>query len=291
MLPPFLGPTLRGAFGYQFRKQNCQTRLQTCEPCFLRSICPYFVVFEGHNPNPEGILGDYQRVPQPFVLNVDFQSESDRPNLLQWGITLFGQACKLWPYVVFAFNEIGKTGLGKQRVKYQLEQCTDCNSGSTIWERGESGKLTGQPVFADVSARKAVPLGLSTIRFAFQTPVRIRSQGLDNLDALSGLDIMLQGQRRHRVFEECFGTAETGRKPDFIEPEQFETVHYNLKPWSITRFSGRQQKKVALQGLYGEITIRGPWAQTGEWLQAVEAIHLGKSTSFGLGRVSWEVIE
>ncbi|MBL7977625.1 MAG: hypothetical protein JNN12_04730 [Bacteroidetes Order II. Incertae sedis bacterium] len=45
-LRPFVASVLRGAFGSQFRRLVCLTRMETCEGCMLRSQCPCGVLFE-----------------------------------------------------------------------------------------------------------------------------------------------------------------------------------------------------------------------------------------------------
>ena len=39
-LPPFLGPTLRGIFGYLLKDVVCQISHGRCEACLLRTACP-----------------------------------------------------------------------------------------------------------------------------------------------------------------------------------------------------------------------------------------------------------
>lgn len=288
-LPPFLGPTLRGAFGSHFRRISCQTRAPNCNGCFLIHACPYPSVFDGFNPNKEGLLKDYKAVPQPFVLKVDLEPTNPESQTITWGFSLFGQATRFWPYIVYTFRQIGSTGLGAKRTTYRLISCIDEISQKVLWENGSADDTLKEPETFEICANKEIPEGLSTIRFSFETPVRIRSHGEEGMSTLSGLEIMLQGQRRHRIFEECFGTGDLGREPEYIEEGQFKTIYDSLEPWSIMRFSGRQKRKVKLQGLCGAISIRGPWSKTGDWLNVIESIHLGKSASFGLGRLKWEI--
>ncbi|MGB9625894.1 MAG: CRISPR system precrRNA processing endoribonuclease RAMP protein Cas6, partial [Phycisphaerae bacterium] len=56
----------------------------------------------------------------------------------------------------------------------------------------------------------------------------------------------------------------------------------------IPRFSSRQGEHMSLGGLVGHLVLDLPPGQLGPWLRLAEPIHLGKATSFGLGRVVYE---
>ena len=123
-LPSFLGPTLRGAFGFALKDVVCQMSHRRCEGCILRRRCAYPIVFEGVAPEDRTVMRKYPNVPQPFVFVIDTDFR-ERPECLRWRVRLFGTACKFWAVVTQGFLRICESGIGKARVKLDIDQFLD----------------------------------------------------------------------------------------------------------------------------------------------------------------------
>lgn len=286
-LPPFLGATLRGALGYLLKEAVCQVKNTPCQACYLKNVCPYVAVFEGQAPEGRDILKKYPNIPQPFVLVLPSTLSVDcSPTHLEWGVRLFGPAIRNWPYIVHAFRMIGERGLGSKKVKYQLAYITDAHSGKQIWDPNTD--TWNEPEICELngSAASTFDSEVSVIKWTFHTPVNIKTTG-----EVSGIDIVLSGYRRHKIIQHFYGQNQSAVSDrEFIDSNKFQTVNAALRPFRLNRFSGRQQQQMSLHGLVGEITIAGPWAATGSWIHQIPVLHLGKSTSFGFGKVTWEVV-
>lgn len=287
-LPPFLGATLRGALGYVLKEAVCQVRNTPCQACYLRNVCPYVSVFEGLAPEGREILRKYPHIPQPFVLVLPASAEGrEESSQLAWGVRLFGEGTRFWPYVVHAFRMIGERGLGKQKIPYRLSHITDALTGSNVWTPETDDWQDPVTRSASESRREELSFGESTLIWKFETPVKLKTAG-----AVSALDIVLAGHRRQRILQHFYGEPEELETSHaYVESDQFRTEYSHLRPFQLRRFSGRQQRSMALHGLVGEIAITGPWAATGDWLQQIPILHLGKSTSFGFGKITWETRE
>ena len=72
------------------------------------------------------------------------------------------------------------------------------------------------------------------------------------------------------------------------EAENVSTEKKSLKWYDWERFSSRQNVRMKMGGIVGEITYRGKIKQILPVLKAGEILHFGKGTSFGLGR--YEII-
>jgi len=266
----------------------CQLGQGQCRHCVLRSACPYPAIFEGLAPPGREMMRLYQNVPQPFVLVVPgLKSHSENSSMLTWGVRLFGQACNYWPYLVHVYHTVGQRGLGKRRVPYRLRVVTDRISKRPVWFPDR--RDVQPPTIGNLSDHQKTVPEQCTLRWVFSTPVRFSLHSGE----LSGLDLVLAGRRRLKIMNYFYGQQseqEPGQSEERLEAAEFTTLASHIRPWRLQRYSARQGRKMSLYGLLGKIVIRGPWGRSGPWLQAVPLLHLGKATSFGFGRVTWEVI-
>ncbi|RMG00983.1 MAG: CRISPR-associated protein Cas6, partial [Nitrospirae bacterium] len=133
-LPHYKGSTLRGAFGVAFKRVACALKRQNCTDCLLRTKCIYSQMFET-NADGESPLGRVETVPRPFVIvppetdNTVFEQNSE----IKFTLTLIGRATEYLPYFVYAFQELGKMGIGSGRGKYTLLSVISENDGELIY--------------------------------------------------------------------------------------------------------------------------------------------------------------
>jgi hypothetical protein len=66
--------------------------------------------------------------------------------------------------------------------------------------------------------------------------------------------------------------------------EQIETVHSDLRWYDWERYSARQDTRMKLGGFVGKVTYRGDLQPFLPLLRLGEFVHIGKGTSFGLGK-------
>jgi hypothetical protein len=85
VLPPFLGSTLRGAFGHALKAAVCVVNHRNCERCMLAERCIYPYLFETPAPTIELLRGQ-KGAPHPFILMPPLSETCDdpipRPDLL-----------------------------------------------------------------------------------------------------------------------------------------------------------------------------------------------------------------
>lgn len=284
----FLGPTLRGGFGLALKSTVCKVPHGDCERCLLADVCAYPPLFEGRPCSSLAHLWSGPAVPQPFVLEVaPPEIWAGRPTDLLWGVRLFGRAAAWSPYVVEAFLRLGRGGVGGGRTRFDLRTVIDGFTGREVWRRGQEHLRLPSP--SPLPAAAEAPRGPA--RWRFSTPLH-----LEKRHALvrrpSGVDLVVAGRRRWKLLRAFWDDAGPGTSPRAEErrfaPNDFRTLHQEFQPWHMTRFSGRQRTAIELSGIMGEVVIDGPWDEAGEWMSYVALTHLGKDTSFGLGRVAWD---
>ncbi|RKY70285.1 MAG: hypothetical protein DRQ24_09550, partial [Candidatus Latescibacterota bacterium] len=58
----------------------------------------------------------------------------------------------------------------------------------------------------------------------------------------------------------------------------------DLRWFDWTRYSSRQNRRMKLGGVLGEICFEGEWQSFLPFILLGEVVHVGKGTSFGLGQ-------
>lgn len=121
-LPVYKGSTFRGGFGTAFKKVCCSDRRGDCRKCLLRHACPYAYVFETAPPEGAEALAKFEQVPHPFVLEPLLTERQEFPpgEELSFGLVLIGRGIEFLPYFIVAFQEFGKTGIGRGRGRFKL---------------------------------------------------------------------------------------------------------------------------------------------------------------------------
>lgn len=288
-LPSFRGTTLRGSFGFALKNLVCHISHRQCRQCILRSRCAYPVVFEGIPPDDRTFMRKYPNIPQPFVFTVDFPTPRavKAGERFQFGIRLMGPAADLFPYVVYAVVNVGAAGLGRDRIPFDVLAVSDGHQ--TVYRRGDRGILTPQTQ-CSVAPTESHPA--TRLRLKFVTPFRFRVDGRLTGN-LNPQDIFRATLRRFRILSNFYGDPEPpgDLSAIFAQAEETHIVESRLDWWETTRFSSRQQAEMNLGGIVGEWILDVPPGQLRQWFRVAEAIHLGKATSFGFGRIVCEELK
>jgi hypothetical protein len=286
-LPSYAGSAWRGLLGHGLRRLVCVTRQPTCDGCMLRYTCLYSTFFETPRP-PSLPERRYQALPHPFVLEPEITSARDIPEggALHLGVTLIGPAIEHAPYLIHALNLAGQRGLGRGGGGFAVAAVErEEVLGSERWdqvyavERGEYARRETPP--------PVIPNAPAAVHLRLLTPLRIKRHGrfVGAREFTSGV-LLRNLYARLAVLAALYAGA-----PDHFawQPvgEQAERVHLagsHLRWYEWTRFSSRQNTRMQMGGLLGELELAGPALATfwpalwlGQW------VHVGKGTSFGLG--------
>ena len=287
-LPPYTGSAWRGLIGTSLRRSVCVTRQPTCDGCLLRTQCAYSTFFESPPASAE-TAARYNALPHPFVL------EPEPPGRravapgepLHIGMTLIGAAGALTPYLVHTLERAGSRGLGRDGGRFRL---------LTVEQETQLGSDHWQPIYSAESAtlRPAETLtpppgpAPDWLRLELHTPVRLKRNGrylgARALDAPALLGALAA---RVAMLAELYGTGPRAFERNLahaaIDQVTLESERLQWAEW--TRYSSRQRTHMQLGGVFGTLQLRGPglpalWPLLvlGQWL------HVGKATSFGLGR-------
>ncbi len=300
-LPPYKGSTLRGGFGTAFRRVVCALKKTDCGDCLLKGRCVYAYVFESQPEEEVHVFGRVRSIPRPFVLEPpeDKRTVYDIGETLQFNLILVGRATDYLPYFVYAFEELGRTGIGRGRGRFRLEDVSVQTSGPprSVYRPEEGRLLHTHPSILDLTdaiMEVISPTGVepsASLTLRFETPTRLKYQR--RLTIEPHFHVLIR-QLLRRLFLlwyfHCGGRdeAEPFRR-DYhrliIEKaKEVQLTRADLRWYDWQRYSHRQGTMMRLGGFVGEATYTGPVSQFIPFLRAGQILHLGKGTTFGLGR-------
>lgn len=292
-LPAYKGSTLRGGFGYAFKKMVCIERdWRKCTPCQLGNTCPYGYIFETSVPADSQVLRNLREVPVPFLIEPPLDEKTSyRPgDRLSFDVVLVGRAINYLPYFILAFQELGRAGIGKPRGKYVLQRISAVHpwqKTSELIYDGVDVRVGGRDlsVSYDDVMEHAGALPASQLTLHFLTPTRLKYRGKyvrrpefhvivrNLLRRISSLSYFHCGQLWETDFHGIIAAAEDVEATD---------VDVEWVDWE--RYSGRQQRRINLGGFVGQATYQGDLKPFRPLLALGELVHVGKATVFGHGK-------
>jgi len=297
-LPAFKGSTIRGGLGHALKRITCALRRQDCLACLLSKTCAYAVLYEteqGQAPAVSGRTSSVVRKPHPYVLvPPDDQKRHYRPDeLLSFEILLFGPAIQYLPHVVCAVAEMGKTGLGKgardgSEGRFRLEAVYQDNT--RIYDGVSLAAMLPPAV---IQLDPAPVLQVDRLSIYCLTPLRLKYT--NHLQTSLPFHLLIRAAlRRISALESSYGEGEPVLDYRGLAARAADVVIENADcRWKdIERYSARQKTAMLMGGILGTITYQGKnLAEFLPLLRYCERVHLGKQTSFGLGRITVEAAE
>jgi hypothetical protein len=295
--------------------------------CAHRALCAYSDWFEPVRRPAESPDGSNAAdVPRGFIVRVppnSARAEGARDPLC-FTVRLFGRVAADASRVVAAVARLARIGLGPSTLETPDE-------GAWLELRSAASKLSGTPSERALLERLSVHLpGRATFELArvedalgrclwvagaqaLVAPVSLPVLPPDFADreaerVLLHLEtpLWIRGSDSKAPSFEALRVVALRRIRDLaaywhgltgpVDPDDapskvtVETLGFESKRWY--RFSTDQGRKVEQRGLTGTLVLRGP--ELGRhlwWLEAARALHLGKDTAFGLGRVRWSLDE
>jgi hypothetical protein len=294
-LPDYAGSTLRGAFGGALRRFSCMTRQKNCEACPLLHTCPYALVFETRPPETGHALQKFSHVPHPYIIEPpQWGARAYAPGeRLSFHLVLTGRALEHLALILFAFNKAFGHGVGKGDGTARLEKVMYIGIvENTPVEIPVLPAMDAEIIPHDTALPPPPTLSVETLTLRFVSPLRLQKNGhpIDGRD-LSARDLLMALVRRIALIHEFHGNgplaldfAQLSRLAESVESQK------NLRWQDWSRYSSRQQQKMALGGvigtwiLNGELTPFYPFLYLGQWL------HVGKEATFGMGGYRLEKI-
>lgn len=292
LLPPYKGSTLRGGFGTAFKRIVCAQGHTTCQSCLLKYKCPYAYIFETAPPEDTQALRKYESIPRPFILEPPSETKTEyHPGeRLSFRLILIGYAIDYLPYFILAFKELGEIGIGKGRHPFQLDKTVAINPLNNQEQeiyQAASGKVYNHNfvVSGDTLTKSPGPTPSDRLTINYLTMTRIKYgdsfvryiefhilvRAL--LRRLSSFLYFHHGLEWNADFRSLINRAETIIRID-------DTTRW--RNWE--RYSNRQETKMRLGGLVGQVKYEGEFKEFMPILRLGELVHVGKAATFGMGK-------
>ncbi len=285
-LPLYKGSTFRGGFGNTFKRIVCIGRNKDCETCLLKNRCIYIYIFETPPPVDTAIMRKYKTAPHPFVIepSEDTKTVFEPGEKLSFGLLLIGRAMDSIPYFIYTFEELGNSGIGKGRGRYILEDVSVAGDNPESVYSVSDKKLKGAIQPQRIPEHGGRNGNLLTIFFL--TPTRIVYE--ERLTEKPEFHILIRNLLRRIAHLSYFHCGGDPSGFDFIgvidRAMKISVKEKNLQWYDWERYSARQDARMKLGGFVGDVTFEGDMGEFIPYLRAGEAVHVGKGTSFGLGR-------
>jgi CRISPR/Cas system endoribonuclease Cas6 (RAMP superfamily) len=310
LLPPFLGSTLRGAFGHALKAVTCSTPHGDCSRCLLVERCVYPRVFETAANHAEGLLAKSKDAPRPFIFippvpNPELGFGRARDDWLRWrmpvtageqivfGLSLFGETIRELPYIVYTISLMAQQGFGVGRAPFALESVAAIDAEGKREHIYTPELVRLRPCVREkttlgdyVRARLTQIVSSNELTLRFITPTRIRVKG-EVTENPTFAKLVSSLSLRLSLLGETHGDAPLGYDyKDIIERTGgVETRFSDLRLVALERFSNRRRGKLGLDGFTGDVRFTGPpLHELMPLIVAGEFVNVGSSTAFGLGR-------
>ncbi len=293
-LPHYKGSTFRGVFGRALKQVVCALKHQECEICLLNKKCIYVTVFEtpgSENPKDPRIAA----TPHPFVIEPPLTIKTHFPSgsSFDFSLLLIGEANNYLPYFIYAFEQMGKIGIGKKvndrRGRFVLEK-VQCGNSVIYSSADQKLNMNGNIIRLNLSLPENPPNKSLRVTLTLETPLRLK---FDNrLQADLPFHVLVRAMlRRVSSLMNAYGNGEPALDyPGLVKRAgAVKIADNNLSWYDWQRYSFRQDEKMLMGGMAGAVTYEGDIGEYLPLFNFCEQVHLGKQTTFGLGKVGVEV--
>ncbi len=254
---------------------------RNCSKCMVSDSCGYFQVFESQDESKkhEGFFFK----PHPYIITPSSQNEFQKGDVLEFSITIFGESIRYMPYFIFSFDLMGKLGFGEKRHKFTLKEVKDFKTGKSVFdgEKIHTSNIT-QSTIQDYATQVCIFPSQDTLHYTltFDTPARFVEDKKD-VTRLTP-DILLNSMiRRYKTLHQFYG--------EFVESDlelgNLQLAESSQRYESWKRYSNRQGRTLEQGGITGSYALSLTERKLALFLFCMEVLHVGKSTTFGLGKV------
>lgn len=302
-LSVFKGSALRGAFGAALKRAVCTVREKDCPACILYNQCLFakFFMEQKNNQNEKS-----PSIPHPYIIEPPQDSKRvyTKGEEFEFSLIILGNTYEKLPFIIYAFELMGSKGIGKanstefKNTPFEIIgiKSSHMQAEPQIYDT-EKKQLSHipSPVVLEyaspiLSNNEFTPKRNQELTVYLETPLRYKADNSFHT-ALTFEDLFKLMVRRIEVTFREFGE----KQPEI----EYKNLLQQAKNISITesgiiwkdqsRYSVRQKQALKIGGLEGRISFKGDFTEFIPLLNLAILLHLGKQTSFGLGKIQYEL--
>lgn len=277
-LPSFKNSALRGGMGKMLMEFSCFGN-GNCNECNYKDDCMVDkVMYSKLKYKPQFIANDKS---VGYIIDcVDKRIEFKKGDELKFNLILFGDTIDFASNFIYAFDVLGRKGLGKYNNKYSIKNVLNENGINVLTDgRILKNNIIIKYVSEYIQERKKQLQNLPTLMINFISPFRYKVDG-HYTSNISINDIKLALNRRMSILNGYEGIE----NKDNIESGNTIITSSQLRWSENKRYSSRQKESMKLGGVEGNIFLNIENEEFLDLLIAGELVHIGKNTSFGLGK-------
>ena len=283
-VPEYKGALFRGGFGQFFRDLVCITRAPACTGCAHLARCAYSLVFETPvQPETFTVLRKYPNAPHPFVMTppLDARTAMAAGVEMALDVTLIGRGVEYLPHFVYVLEKMGASG--RYGGRFGVRSVVSPVDGATVYDGATRRMLRPPAEWLDGGDGKPA----RSIQLDFQTPLRMRTEGQYNTSP-NFTQIAQALLRRLSLLGAIYGAAPAEgnewlhRLMAQVDQVRTEAAEFRVYHWD--RMSGRQGRRVQMDGVVGSVRVSGDLTELAPWFRVGEWVHVGSGTSMGMGK-------
>jgi len=290
-LPPYKGSAFRGVFGRVLKNLAClYNPKKNCNTCQFSQKCAYGYIFETYLSKDEPDFRKHKNAPHPYIIVPPLTQTQyfTKDEKLSFYFTLIGKANDYLPYIIYSFLEMGKRGIGKGRKKFKVisvDACFGKYACKEIYDpKKDHLKKINNCIRYNDFLKKSLPI--NEISLVFETPVRIKRSGNLISPFIPFITLIERLCERATLLTYYHCGGKNKEYQTFLKgAEKIKVKESSLYWYDWERYSAKQGR-MKLGGLIGKITYEGNLKKFLPLLHIGEFIHVGKATTFGLGKYS-----
>ena len=269
---------IRGGIGEMLLRANC-IRDRNCTSCDFESECIVRrTMYSKFDVKPAFVTtGDSAG----YVLECEnYKEDFGVDDKLEFQLILFGKTIVYFSQFLQAVYHLGNAGIGKEHSRYRLVSLRNTQGREML--DGDSILMECYEVrtINDYVEYRLKQSHTWEKRIRFKTPVTLKYQG--KFQEKLELEAIMAAVFRRLYILDCFEGLDCGEL--FWQGDYPEVLEENSRKISVSRFSGRQDQKMTLWGVKGDMLLSEFPQELLPVLLAGEIMHIGKNTSFGFGR-------
>ena len=281
---------LRGAFGSIFRRIACVPQCTGASSCELRATCPYAQMFEPSSDTAPSGFGD---LPRPFVFrawHLDGRTIA-AGTAFHFDLNLFDIRNPAIAYLVLAFAQLGREGLGPQRRPVDLTSVWQLDlDGQPATRLFDGTSLAGTQVPPQELQLDAEPELVRGVCLSFVTPTELKTgDGIATKPEFGVLGARIRD--RLSILGQTYGEG-----PLAIDFKAFgeralavRMTRCAVHQVEVQRQSSRTGQVHSIGGFVGEAEYEGELGEFLPYLRAAKWTGVGRQTVWGKGEVATQL--